>query len=427
MAKDKTKKKGRGKKAGKVLLCILAVIIAFVLITTVITIVTSRANLKKAKSFEKVEYASQLVPTKQNGYWTFTTDKDLKVLQLTDVHIGGGWMSAKKDAMALNAVAAMVTAEKPDLVIVTGDIAYPVPFQAGTFNNKTGAVMFATLMDQLGVYWTMVPGNHDSELYSYYSRDKVGGFYENGGWKYCIFKSGPEDVNGIGNQVVNVKNSDGIITQSLICIDSNSYTDGDFLGIRWFYDNIHEDQIKWYSETIDELNEMNDARYLELGMNDKSDLRTTLFFHIPPEEMYEAWNAYAANGYKDTADVKYVYGDAGESGKVVYCPVHPDELIETVLEKGSTKDIFFGHDHKNNISFNYKGVNLTYGMSVDYLAYPGIYKLGSQRGCTVITFSPDGSVEYHPESYYQDKYTSQYDKELVTMQDVTYTEYNPEN
>ena len=35
--------------------------------------------------------------------------------------------------MALNAVAAMVTAEKPDLVIVTGDIAYPVPFQAGTF------------------------------------------------------------------------------------------------------------------------------------------------------------------------------------------------------------------------------------------------------------------------------------------------------
>ena len=162
-------------------------------------------------------------------------------------------------------------------------------------------------------------------------------------------------------------------------------------------------------------------------MNDKSDLRTTLFFHIPPEEMYEAWNAYAANGYKDTADVKYVYGDAGESGKVVYCPVHPDELIETVLEKGSTKDIFFGHDHKNNMSFNYKGVNLTYGMSVDYLAYPGIYKLGSQRGCTVITFSPDGSVEYHPESYYQDKYTSQYDKELVTMQDVTYTEYHPEN
>ena len=417
MAK-KEKKPGRGKRFLKVLLCIIIVIALFAGVTTVITVISSNANLKKAMTFEPVKYENQLVPTKEGDYWTFTTDDDLKVLQLTDVHFGGGWMCAKKDSMAMNAVAAMVTAEKPDLVVVTGDIAYPVPFQAGTFNNKTGAKMFATLMDQLGVYWTMVMGNHDTEAYSYYTREEIGEYYEKGDWKYCLFMSGPEDVFGAGNQVIKVKNSEGIITQALIGIDSNSYTDGDILGVRWAYDNIHEDQIKWYDGVIDELNQLNNERYLELGMTDRSDVRTTLFFHIPPEEMLISLDEYYNNGYKDTEDVKYNYGDAGESKKIIYCPIHPDNFIETVLEKGSTKDIFFGHDHKNNISFNYKGVNLTYGMSVDYLAYPGIYKLGSQRGCTVIDIAPDGSVDFHAENYYQDKYTAQYEKEKVEMQDV---------
>ena len=66
----------------------------------------------------------------------------------------------------------------------------------------------------------------------------------------------------------------------------------------------------------------------------------------------------------------------------------------------------------------YKGIRLSYAMCVDYLAYPGIYKLGSQRGCTVITVSPDGSFDSHNENYYQDKFTSLYEKESVTMQEV---------
>lgn len=47
-------------------------------------------------------------------------------------------MSFFKDRRAIDCVVRMVTAEQPDLVAVTGDIAYPVPFQSGTFNNKTG-------------------------------------------------------------------------------------------------------------------------------------------------------------------------------------------------------------------------------------------------------------------------------------------------
>ena len=324
--------------------------------------------------------------------------------------------------MALNAVAAMISAEKPDLVVVTGDIAYPVPFQAGTFNNKTSAKIFATLMEQLGVYWTFAFGNHDTEAYSYYSRKQISEFYSSGDYPHCVFQPGPEDVDGYCNQIFNIINSDGIITRAFITLDSHSYVDGDYFGIRWFYDNMHENQVEWYKNSVNALAQHNAdackaspelaAKYAELCKV----VPTSLFFHIPLTEYKDAWNEYVENGYKDTENVKFNYGAAGEKGKVVYCGIHDDDLFETILELGSTDTVFCGHDHLNNFSVNYKGVDLTYGYSVDYLAYIGIYKLGSQRGCTVINIAPDGAISHEQQNYYQDKYISHYEKEPVEMQ-----------
>ncbi len=418
--KTKEKKKtGRGKVALKVIGVILAVIVVAVGVCTVINIVGNKANMKKALSFETVKYDNQLVPELDvNGNWTFTTDGKFKVLQLTDVHIGGGFLSLKKDAMAINSVAAMVTAEKPDLVIVTGDIAYPVPFQAGTFNNKKPAEIFSALMNKLGVYWTLTFGNHDTELYSYYDREEMGDFYQNGGFEKCLYKKGPEKISGVGNQIINVKNSQGIYTQSLYVLDSHSYTGGDFLGIMWKYDNIHQDQIDWYKENVEKYNEYNAAKFKELRIKGDSTVKSSMFFHIPLTEFKDAWYEYADNGFADTENTKLVYGTAGEENKVIYCGIGEDEMFETISDLGSTKAVFCGHDHKNNFSLDYKGIRLTYGMSVDYLAYPGIYKLGSQRGCTVISYTPDGSFECKAENYYQEKYSSLYEKEPVEMQTV---------
>ena len=421
--KTETKEKKntkKGKKALKIIAIILAVIIALSCVSMAVTAISNKANTEKASSFATVEYENQLVPEKdENGFWTFTTDRDFKVLQLTDIHIGGGWMSKKTDAMALNAVASMITAEKPDLVVITGDTAYPVPFQAGTFNNLSSAKIFATLMEKLGVYWVISFGNHDTEAYSRYSREEISKFYEGEDLKYCLFESGDAEVDGYGNQVINIKNTKGVITQSLYLFDSHSYINGDILGLRWQYDNIHQNQVDWYKNTVNALNEQNQKKLDELGIKEKSDIKSAAFFHIPLDEQREAWYEYANNGFEDTENAKLVYGVAGEGSKIVYSGVGEDELFETMLELGSTKAVFCGHDHYNNFSIDYKGIRLTYGMSVDYLAYPGIYKIGSQRGCTVINFAPDGSFESIPESYYQDKYESLYEKENVEMQEIT--------
>lgn len=426
------KEKSNGKrKIGKTILKILGIVAAIVAVLSVIGIianaVSANANLKLAESFKAVENDERIVPEFKDGYWTFTTDRDLKIIQLTDVHIGGGWMSAKKDSMAINAVASMITAEKPDLVIVTGDIAYPVPFQAGTLNNKYGAKIFANLMETLGVYWVPVYGNHDTEIYSLYSREKISEFYGSDDFKYCIFESGDENVDGFGNSAVLVKNSKGVITQSLFLFDSHAYVSR--LYVTGKYDSMHDNQIEWYKKLVGELNAQN-AEAIEKGYTDETEKAEALkkfgtvpslaFYHIPSEEFRTAWTEYCENGRQDTENVKYLYGTAGEGGLVVYSGENPDNLFETMQELGSTKGIFCGHDHLNNFSLTYKGIRLTYGYSIDYLAYFGISKLGTQRGCTIITVSPDGSFTNECSNYYQDKYQvlSNNAKESVTMQNL---------
>ncbi len=406
--KTKTKKtpKQRFKIFLKVLLIIILVIALLCGILASVSAVGLKSNSNFIETIETVSFDNQLEPVlDDNGCYTFTTDDHFKVIQLTDVHIGGGFLSIKKDSMAINAVAAMITAEKPDLVVITGDIAYPVPFQAGTFNNKTSAELFAQLMEKLGVYWVPVFGNHDTEAYSYYSREKISEFYSQEKFSHCLFQAGPEDVDGYGNSIINVKNTKGEITQSLVMLDSHSYVDNDYFGIMWKYDTIHESQVKWYEDSLNKIKaENNDVMPKSLA-----------FFHIAIPEYKTAWDEYRANDFNDTENVKYIYGKAGEKDYSVYTSEYNYGFFDKVKELGSTQGMFCGHDHLNNFSIDYKGVRLTYGYSIDYLAYTGIMKFGLQRGCTVIDIAPDGSFESHLENYYQDKYQAAKEKEQVDL------------
>ena len=67
----------------------------------------------------------------------------------------------------------------------------------------------------------------------------------------------------------------------------------------------------------------------------------------------------------------------------------------------STKGMFCGHDHYNNMSLEYKGIRLTYGMSIDYLAMPGIARDTKQRGATLITVHKDSTIDIEQIPYKQ--------------------------
>jgi len=385
----KPRVKGRGWRITGIVvasLILIAVIWAFVGSVGVAANTDLINNLKKV---EKEDVLAAPVIDEETGYYTFTCDRQFKVLQLTDVHVGGGALSIKKDNMAINAVYEIVNHTKPDLVIITGDLVFPVPFSSGSFNNFTPTKMVAELMEQMGVYWAFCYGNHDTEVYSYYTREEISSYYENSDFKYCLYQRGPEDVDGYGNYVINVKNSAGIITQSLFLVDSHSYSKGFWRD----YDNIHQNQVDWYESEVNRLDGINKSH----GATET--IKSLMFFHIPLVEYKDAYEEYRNNNNADTANVQYVYGIAGEPEGLVCCGVNQDEMFEKMLELKSTKGVFCGHDHLNNFSLYYNGgsgeerIRLTYGLSIDYLAYFGIAKKTAQRGGTVIEINPDSTFD----------------------------------
>ena len=397
----------------KVLLIILAFLLALVAIFGGIALINEKNAADMMEyidtfSVQRVEPA--LDPEKdEHGNWYFTTDEDFKVLHLTDIHLSGGFIQAESDKKAINAVAAMVYAEKPDLVIVTGDISYAIGL-GGTINNSYAHSMFIRLMENLGVYWTVAFGNHDTEPYNYHSRRAVADMYADEDLEGCLFSHTPEGVSGEGNHVINVKNTAGEITKSLFMIDSHSYIRQDLIGglidsLMWNYDVIKQDQVDWYEDMIELY----------------SPASSLCFFHIPIYEVKDGYDEFIASGRADTDNVKWLYGHDGEEGDVVVYASESeigDQLFEKAIELGNTKAMFFGHDHFNNFVMDYKGILFSYGYSIDYIAYGDIGSKGYQRGCTVLTLTPDGEFDADDivhENYYQDKYHPLYEKETVDM------------
>ncbi|MBR2591048.1 MAG: metallophosphoesterase [Clostridia bacterium] len=408
----------------KILLWILGILIGAAALIALANVICTSIVMKQAKSVDAVFTEDRLTPAIDDatGFYTFTTDRELKVVQLTDTHLGCGFLSLASDKQMLKTVETMLRAEKPDLVIVTGDAFFPVP-ESGTFNNANELKVFSTMMNNLGIYWAFTFGNHDCQAMAYLDEAALAQRLEECG-EYCLFQRGSESLSGEGNYAINVKNSDGVITRSFILLDSHSYPADDAWGFKGEYDNIHPDQIEWYKSTVNILTDLNKQAIASVADAAKRSeyskrfniVPSFLFFHIPLAEYKTAWENYEKNGYRDTFDTKYVYGYMGETeAPYIFCGAGDDDMFEAVLDYGSTQAIFCGHDHTNNFSFEYMGVRLSYGMSCDCFVYKGIKNLGSQRGCTVITCGADGSFEITPENYYQEKYDFE-GKESVSMQ-----------
>ena len=378
---------------------VCGLVLVFFAICALCSWVGYTGNSDYIATIEAIDYDSPFTliepEDSETSYYEFVAESEedsFRVLHLTDIHIGAGAFSASKDRWAIEAVVETFNRVKPDLVIVTGDMAYPVPFQAGTFNNKREAEMFASMMERLGVYWTITFGNHDTEIYSLYDRDEIAAqvYMDKESYPHCLFREGPTDIAGKGNDVIVVRHPTA--DQALVTIDSHSYTDGDYFGIAWKYDNIHQDQINWYAREMDRLTEMNGGEQV----------KNLVFFHIPLTEYGVYWNEYKDNGHNDTANVHKVHGQAGESGEKSFPGVTDCLTFETMLTHGG-QGTFCGHDHYNTFAIDVKAttkdadgndvtgvIRLSYGMSIDYLAYVGIASDIEQRGGQEIRIDADG-------------------------------------
>ena len=182
-------------------------------------------------------------------------------------------------------------------------------------------------------------------------------------------------MTGLGNYCIKLNNADGTLNTALMFIDSNSY-----LGKSFFsgFDVIHDDQIDWYKRTV-----------TALGDGEKP-APSLAFFHIPPKEFKDGWEKC----YRGNDEVTYHLGFVEEKDNYFgYPKTKEGKFFGEMAKLGSCKGMFMGHDHLNTLSITYQGIRLTYGMSIDYLAYKGIKKKHTQRGGTIIEIADDGSFD----------------------------------
>ena len=324
--------------------------------------------------------SNRIVYDPDTGVYTITNDddSDFRILQLTDIHLGGSLLSFDKDLKALKACYRLIEYTKPDLVVVTGDLCFPMGIMSFSFNNTAPVQQFAAFMRNVGIPWAFTYGNHDTENVSIIDQTGLNELYKSLSWatsKNLLYPYAQPDVWGRNNQLIEIRNSDGTLNQALFLVDSNAYT-GDGLNK---YDFIHDDQVQWYRENV-----------LRLNAEEGKTVSSLAFFHIPLQQYRTAYELYEAG----SNEVEYYFGANNEkSADKVCCSDYPSEFFDAAKELGSTTAMFCGHDHYNNISLEYQGIRLTYGMSIDYLVMPGIARNADQRGGTLITCHSDGSYE----------------------------------
>lgn len=314
-------------------------------------------------------------PQEIDGYTVFTKEegKDFVILQLTDFHFGRGILSRKSDILAHNAIVTIVNRVKPDLIIVTGDNVYPIAVFSGTSNNKRQSEYVGELMESFQIPWTLTFGNHDCEPFSKVNKEQLAAYFAS--LEHCLLKNDAKGISGTGNHIIKINNADNTLNTALVMLDSNMYVGNTFFS---GFDNIHDDQIEWYKKSIS-------------VMSDKEKASSLAFFHMPPKEMRDAWEILKLGG---TDKVTYHLGGVGEiNDHVGYSRKKQGNFFEEMVKFGSCKGMFFGHDHLSNLSVTYKGIRLTYGMSIDFLAYRDIRKKYTQRGGTIISIKDDKSFD----------------------------------
>ncbi len=307
-------------------------------------------------------------------------DGGFKVLNLSDPQLFDNEWDNDAGRILTETVNALVEAERPDLITLSGDLAWS--------RNYVSYQNLADLLESTGVPWAPVLGNHDEAAYDAKAQ-MVDIFTSHAG---CIFDWGDERL-GCGNYVI-VLRQNGVPIHAMIMMDTHSNVsyineDGEYV---MCYAEFTEEQIVWYRRVCEKME--------EIGVPE-----TSLVCHIPCYAYKYAFEAALlpeidpksvpagdgmqvgvwAPGYEDSFGVMHEDGIAS-------C-MRDNDFFSVVLECGSTKTLVCGHDHINNFVVKYLGVNFVYSLKTG----PGCYWEPEMNGGTAIDISPDGaaSVRHH--------------------------------
>ncbi len=257
--------------------------------------------------------------SQSNNSLDFNKNGEFKIVQFTDTHIN------QKDeaiSLVLNVINSVIDAEKPDLVVFTGDIV--------TENNPEKAYReIGELLESYNINWVVVLGNHDDEHNT--KRVELANLLTQ--FPKCLNKvSG--DIFGTTNFIIPV--GEGKKQSLLYFMDSNAYStlEPKVNGYGWF----DVSQIVWYKEQSKSFTKANKNK----------PLTALAFFHIPLPEYNQVWN---------TDSIVKI----GEKNEDVCCPAINTGMFAAMVEGGDVMGTFVGHDHVNDYIGVLYDIALAYG------------------------------------------------------------------
>jgi predicted phosphodiesterase len=285
--------------------------------------------------------------------------KDFKILLLADIQIDKWHCKGRKKAFKL--MDKLVDSVQPDFIVTLGDNTQ------GYLSDLT-AKKLSKHIAEYNIPWTVVLGNHDSE--GRRGRPWFGNQYENA--ENSLFKYGPSNIHGVGNHTIYLEDENGDLIYSFIMMDSNTYREYETGG---GYDFIHRDQMEWYKWQVKGVSE---AQYGVYDPEQNKVMPSMCIFHIPLPEFDTAF-LDVKNGIIDSSEA------VGEKNEAVASAKVNSGFFDVLKEMKSTTHVFCGHDHVNNYSVNYQGIQLSYGLK----SAPTSYFDKKMQGGTLVTIKAD--------------------------------------
>ncbi|KIW83196.1 hypothetical protein Z517_02441 [Fonsecaea pedrosoi CBS 271.37] len=283
-------------------------------------------------------------------------DGKFKIMQAADLHLATGLgkcrhalpegQECEADTRTLDFLARMIEDEQPDFVVLTGD-----QVNGDTAPDAQSAIFkYSEMFARHKIPYAGIFGNHDDEG----NLNRAESMTIMDGLPYSLSTAGPEDVEGVGNYVVEIlgRGSSSHSALTLYMLDTHSYSPDEqhYHGYDW----LKQSQIDWFKSTSQSLKRKH-KEYTHIHMD-------LAFIHIPLPE------------YRNPDNLAWV----GNWTEPPTAPAYNSNFKDALVEE-NVLVVSCGHDHVNDYCLPANDKNkkpalwMCYGGGAGFGGYGGYY------------------------------------------------------